>query len=111
MLDAPVVDPFRKKFLGNVIAEVFKRFHITETSKMLDRMKDLGFKYSTRAGITVGVSDIVVLPDKGIILDEAQEKVDKVMMQFRRGLITEEERYDRVISSLVCMQKMKSKAN
>ncbi|ATP42222.1 DNA-directed RNA polymerase subunit beta' [Solibacillus sp. R5-41] len=97
--NVPVIDPFRKKFLGNVIAEVFKEFHITETSKMLDRMKDLGFKYSTRAGITVGVSDIVVLPDKGVILEEAQEKVDKVMMQFRRGLITEEERYDRVISS------------
>ncbi|QPQ33861.1 MULTISPECIES: DNA-directed RNA polymerase subunit beta' [unclassified Lysinibacillus] len=95
----PVVNPFRKKFLGNIIAEVFKRFHITETSKMLDRMKNLGFKYSTRAGITVGVSDIVVLPDKGEILAEAQEKVDKVQAQFRRGFITEEERYDRVISS------------
>ncbi len=64
---------------------------------MLDRMKDLGFKYSTRAGITVGVSDIEVLPEKGEILEEAQDKVDKVMKQFRRGLITEEERYDRVI--------------
>jgi len=96
---APVVNPFRKKFLGNIIAEVFKRFHITETSKMLDRMKNLGFKYSTRAGITVGVSDIVVLPDKGEILAVAQEKVDKVQAQFRRGFITEEERYDRVISS------------
>ncbi|WP_283164778.1 MULTISPECIES: DNA-directed RNA polymerase subunit beta' [unclassified Lysinibacillus] len=95
----PVVNPFRKKFLGNIIAEVFKRFHITETSKMLDRMKNLGFKYSTRAGITVGVSDIVVLPDKGEILAEAQEKVDKVQAQFRRGFITEDERYDRVISS------------
>ena len=95
----PVVNPFRKKFLGNIIAEVFKRFHITETSKMLDRMKNLGFKYSTKAGITVGVSDIVVLPDKGEILAVAQEKVDKVQAQFRRGFITEEERYDRVISS------------
>ena len=66
---------------------------------MLDRMKDLGFKYSTRAGITVSISDIVVLPEKGEILDKAQKKVDKVMQQFRRGLITEEERYDRVISS------------
>lgn len=78
---------------------MFKRFHITETSKMLDRMKNLGFKYSTRAGITVGVSDIVVLPDKGEILAVAQEKVDKVQAQFRRGFITEDERYDRVISS------------
>ena len=65
---------------------------------MLDRMKDLGFKYSTKAGITVGVSDIVVLAEKQEIIDEAQKKVDNVMKQFSRGLITEEERYDRVIS-------------
>ncbi|QTD39852.1 DNA-directed RNA polymerase subunit beta' [Sporosarcina sp. Te-1] len=93
-----LVEPFIKKFLGNIIAEIFKKFHITETSKMLDRMKNLGFKYSTRAGITVGIADIVVLPNKDEILQEAQSKVDKVTQQFRRGLITEEERYDRVIS-------------
>src|SRR5690606_30389178 len=96
--EADLVTPFKKKILGEIIAEVFKRFHITETSRMLDRMKSLGFKYSTQAGITVGISDIVVLPDKGEILVEAQENVDKVMKQFRRGLITEEERYARVIS-------------
>ncbi|MGG0719852.1 DNA-directed RNA polymerase subunit beta' [Robertmurraya massiliosenegalensis] len=94
----PLVDPFKKKILGNIIAEVFKRFKITETSKMLDRMKNLGFKYSTKAGITVGVADIVVLKEKQEIIEEAQGKVDNVMKQFRRGLITEEERYDRVIS-------------
>ncbi|MYL35898.1 DNA-directed RNA polymerase subunit beta' [Pontibacillus yanchengensis] len=93
-----LVEPFKKKILGNVIAEVFKRFKISETSRMLDRMKDLGFAYSTKAGITVGVSDIVVLPEKQEILDEAQGKVDKVMKQFRRGLITDDERYDRVIA-------------
>ena len=93
-----LVEPFKKKILGNIIAEIFKRFHITETSRMLDRMKNLGFKYSTRAGITIGISDIVVLPNKDEILNEAQGKVDKVLQQFRRGLITEEERYDRVIS-------------
>ncbi len=93
-----LIEPFKKKILGNIIAEIFKRFHITETSRMLDRMKNLGFKYSTRAGITIGISDIVVLPNKDAILNEAQEKVDKVLQQFRRGLITEEERYDRVIS-------------
>ncbi|MDW0116741.1 DNA-directed RNA polymerase subunit beta' [Sporosarcina thermotolerans] len=96
--NAELVLPFRKKILGNIIAEIFKKFHITETSRMLDRMKNLGFKYSTRAGITVGISDIVVLPNKHEILEDAQSKVDKVMQQFRRGLITEEERYDRVIS-------------
>ncbi|MEC2073957.1 DNA-directed RNA polymerase subunit beta' [Alkalihalophilus marmarensis] len=93
-----VVAPFKKGFLGNIIAEVFKKFKITETSKMLDRMKDLGFKYSTKAGITVGVADIVVLAEKKEILAEAEIKVEKVLKQFRRGLITEEERYDRVIS-------------
>ena len=92
------VAPFSKKILGNIIAEVFKRFQITETSRMLDRMKNLGFKYSTKAGITVGVSDILVLGEKNEILHEAQAKVDNVIKQFRRGLITEEERYDRVIS-------------
>jgi DNA-directed RNA polymerase subunit beta' len=98
MENMPIVDPFKKKILGNIIAEVFKRFKITETSKMLDRMKDLGFKYSTKAGITVGVADIVVLAEKNEIIDEAHTKVDNVLKQFRRGLITEEERYDRVIS-------------
>ncbi|KMQ27642.1 DNA-directed RNA polymerase subunit beta' [Bacillus cereus] len=92
------VAPFSKKILGNIIAEVFKRFQITETSRMLDCMKNLGFKYSTKAGITVGVSDILVLGEKDEILHEAQAKVDNVIKQFRRGLITEEERYDRVIS-------------
>jgi len=91
------VSPFKKGILGDIIAEVFKRFSISETSKMLDRMKDLGFAYSTKAGITVGVSDVVVLPEKREILEEAQGKVDKVLKQFRRGLITDEERYDRVI--------------
>ncbi|MGG3737152.1 DNA-directed RNA polymerase subunit beta' [Aeribacillus pallidus] len=94
----PLVPPFKKKILGSIIAEVFKRFKITETSKMLDRMKDLGFKYSTKAGITIGIADIVVLGEKEQILKEAQAKVDNVMKQFRRGLITEDERYDRVIS-------------
>ncbi|MBP3038137.1 DNA-directed RNA polymerase subunit beta' [Bacillaceae bacterium Marseille-Q3522] len=94
----PLIDPFKKGILGNIIAEVFKRFKITETSKMLDRLKDLGFKYSTKAGITVGVADIVVLGEKKQIIHDAQEKVDNVLKQFRRGLITEDERYDRVIS-------------
>ncbi|ONK23426.1 DNA-directed RNA polymerase subunit beta' [Bacillus sp. VT-16-64] len=94
----PIVQPFKKKILGNIISEIFKRFKITETSKMLDRMKNLGFRYSTKAGITVGVSDIVVLAEKETILEEAQKKVDNVMKQFKRGLITDEERYDRVIS-------------
>jgi len=93
-----LVPPFKKGYLGKIIAEVFKRYKITATSQMLDRMKDLGFKYSTKAGITISIADITVLPQKYEILEDAQRKVDNVQKQFRRGLITEDERYDRVIS-------------
>ncbi|MFC4620236.1 DNA-directed RNA polymerase subunit beta' [Camelliibacillus cellulosilyticus] len=96
--DREEVLPFKVGMLGDIIAEVFKRFKITETSKMLDRMKALGFAYSTKAGITMGVADIVVLPEKQDILEEAESKVNKIIKQFRRGLITEEERYERIIS-------------
>lgn len=89
--------PFKKKNLGNIIAEVFKRFKITETSRMLDRMKDLGYKHSTLAGITVGIADIVVLHEKKDIIEDAHKQVETVTKQFRRGLITDDERYERVI--------------
>ncbi|HFD6495007.1 TPA: DNA-directed RNA polymerase subunit beta' [Staphylococcus aureus] len=92
-----LIEPFNKKFLGNIIAEVFNRFSITDTSMMLDRMKDLGFKFASKAGITVGVADIVVLPDKQQILDEHEKLVDRITKQFNRGLITEEERYNAVV--------------
>lgn len=92
-----LIEPFNKKFLGNIIAEVFNRFSITDTSMMLDRMKDLGFKFSSKAGNTVGVADIVVLPDKQQILDEHEKLVDRITKQFNRGLITEEERYNAVV--------------
>lgn len=92
-----LVLPFKKKNLGNIIAEVFKRFHITETSKMLDRMKDLGYKHSTYAGMTVGIADIMVLHEKQAIIDAARKQVETITKQFRRGLITDDERYERVI--------------
>lgn len=92
-----LVLPFKKKHLGNIIAEVFKRFKITETSRMLDRMKDLGYRHSTLAGITVGAADISVLHEKQAMLEEAHQQVDNITKQFRRGLITDDERYERVI--------------
>ncbi|MBF0780645.1 MULTISPECIES: DNA-directed RNA polymerase subunit beta' [unclassified Granulicatella] len=94
-----LVSPFKKKNLGNIIAEVFKRFHITETSEMLDRMKNLGYSYSTRSGITVGIADITNLAVKQEILDKAHKQVDNIMKQFRRGLITDDERYQSVITT------------
>ncbi|MDH4618834.1 DNA-directed RNA polymerase subunit beta' [Brevibacillus sp. AY1] len=88
----------KKGFLGTIISECFRRFGTMKTSMILDKIKELGFTYSTKAGITIAVADIVVPEKKKEILDEADQKVATVMTQFRRGLITEDERYDRVIS-------------
>ncbi len=91
------VDPFVKKNLSQIIAQIFKRYKTTETSAVLDAMKDLGFKYSTIAGITVSAFDIVKAKDKDEKIAEGQAKVDKINKQYQRGLITEEERYSNVI--------------
>jgi len=87
-----------KDYLGAIIAECFRKYHTTQTSIILDNIKQLGFTYSTRAGITIAVSDVTVPQEKARILAESEEKVRVVTNQYRRGLITDEERYDRVIS-------------
>ncbi|WCK54685.1 DNA-directed RNA polymerase subunit beta' [Aneurinibacillus sp. Ricciae_BoGa-3] len=96
--ELPEVGAVKKGFLGTIIAECFRRFGTTQTSVILDKIKANGFKYSTKAGITVAVSDISTPREKQEILSDADKKVDQVMQQYRRGLITENERYDRVIS-------------
>ncbi|MDO5569642.1 MAG: DNA-directed RNA polymerase subunit beta' [bacterium] len=93
----PIAKPFAKKTLEKIIAQIFKRYKTTETSIMLDKLKDLGFKYSTLAGITVAVSDVKTSEHKTKIIEEAQKEVDKTNKQYQRGLITEKERYDLVI--------------
>ena len=95
----PLVQPFIKKTLGWLIAQVFKRYKTTETSIMLDKLKDLGFKYSTVAGVTVSIADVVRSDDKHEIIEKAKAKVDKINKQYQRGLITEAERYENVIAS------------
>ncbi|MEX2459971.1 MAG: DNA-directed RNA polymerase subunit beta' [Paenibacillaceae bacterium] len=87
-----------KEYLGSIIAECFRRYHTTLTSKILDNIKGLGFTYSTKSGITIAVSDVTVPLEKDKIIKDSDEKVRIVTNQFRRGLITDEERYDRVIS-------------
>ena len=88
--------PFKKKYLGNIIAEVFKRYRTTATSEYLDRLKDLGYHQSTLAGLTVGVADIPVVEDKAEIIEAAHKRVEQITKQFRRGLITDDERYNAV---------------
>ena len=93
----PLVKPFDKKTLKQIIAQVFKRYKTTETSIMLDKLKDLGFKYSTIAGMTFSAQDIIVSKNKPQILADSKAKVDKINKQFSRGLITEDERYNNII--------------
>ena len=85
--------PFKKKHLGNIIAEIFKRLRTTETSAFLDRLKDLGYYYSTLAGLTVGIADIPVIDNKQEIIDAAHHRVEEINKAFRRGLMTEDDRY------------------
>ncbi|MCX2456517.1 DNA-directed RNA polymerase subunit beta' [Lacticaseibacillus nasuensis] len=96
--DAPLIDPFKKGFLSDIIAEVFKVYKVQRTSDLLDDMKTLGYTQATTSGLTVGVADVPTLPQKAAIVDEAHKKVATVSKQFRRGLITDEERHDRVIA-------------
>ena len=97
--EMPLVKPFPKGTLENIIAQVFKRYKTTETSIMLDKLKDLGFKYSTIAGITISISDVVTSNNKNEIIAGAKKVVDKINKQYQRGLITDEERFQKVIST------------
>ena len=94
-----LVKPFAKGTLEKIIAQVFKRYKTTETSTMLDNLKDLGFKYSTISGITVSMADVEISKKKPEIVAEAQKVVDKINKQYKRGLITEEERFTKVIDT------------
>jgi len=86
-----------KKTLGNIVAKSYRVGGYQVTAELLDGIKSLGFKYSTRAGMTVGLADITVPDEKKRILAEADALVTKTEQQFRRGLITDEERYGKVI--------------
>ncbi len=88
----------KKGNLGAIVAECFRRFGTTVTSEILDKVKSLGYQYSTKAGITISVSDVSVPEEKQEILSRADEDVKKVLKQYRRGLITDDERYERVIA-------------
>ncbi|HIT10083.1 MAG TPA: DNA-directed RNA polymerase subunit beta' [Candidatus Onthousia faecigallinarum] len=94
-----LVKPFAKGTLEKIIAQVFNRYKTTETSAMLDKMKDLGFYYSTIAGITIAMSDVTTSAKKSEFVAEGQAMVDKINKQYKRGLITEEERHEKVIET------------
>ena len=73
-MNAPQAGGVGKEYLGTIIARCFEIYHTTETAVILDKIKQLGFTYSTRAGITVAVSDVVVPDEKTDILRQSEEK-------------------------------------
>ena len=88
--------PFAKGDLKKIIAQVFKRYKTTETSIYLDKLKNLGFKYSTLSGISISIADVVKSEHKNEIIDKSQKIVDTINKQYKRGLITDRERYEKV---------------
>ncbi|MBN2540410.1 MAG: DNA-directed RNA polymerase subunit beta' [Bacilli bacterium] len=92
-----VVSPFKKKFLSLIIAEIFAQYKINETSKMLDKMKNIGFKYSTLSGITVAASDVEVYSKKQDVLSKHDDKVDEITELYNLGMLTDGERRNLVI--------------
>ena len=87
-----------RKALGKLVAEVYRRHGSAVTATVLDGIKELGFVFATRAGTTIGLEDIAVPPDKSRIIQEAEKEVETIQQQYNRGLITAEERYQRVIA-------------
>ena len=94
--EMPLVKPFPQGALKSIIAQIFKRYKTTETSIMLDRLKDLGFKYSTLSGISISIADVETSEKKHEIVEKSQKVVDTINKQYRRGLITDRERYEKV---------------
>ena len=88
-----------KKQLKQILEKVINTHGATATAEVLDAVKAIGYKYSTRAAMTVSISDMTVPPQKPQTIQQAQDTVDRITKNFKRGLITEEERYKEVVET------------
>ena len=88
-----------KKQLKKILEKVINTHGATATAEVLDNVKAIGYKYSTRAAMTVSISDMTVPPQKPEMIEQAQDTVDRITKNFKRGLITEEERYKEVVET------------
>ncbi len=88
-----------KKGLKQILEKVINTHGATRTAEVLDDIKAMGYKYSTRAAMTVSISDMTVPPEKPELIKKAQDTVDKITRNYKRGLITEEERYKEVVET------------
>ncbi len=97
MFDLEVNFVVMKKNIGDIIARTINLHDLSETATLLDNIKAIGYKYSTLAAITVSVADVIVPESKPQLLAEADKKVDEITKQYKRGLLSENERYNSVI--------------
>ncbi len=97
LFDLEVDFPVTKKTIKKIISASIKVHGISDTAELLDNIKSLGYKYSTKGAITVSISDVIIPSEKKDILAASEEKVDQITKQYKRGLISDEERYNSVI--------------
>jgi DNA-directed RNA polymerase subunit beta' len=92
-------DTMDKKRLENLVGDCYSQLGAEVTSDLLDDLKTLGFRYATQAGFTVGVDDVRIPPEKNEIISRARQDVEQINNNYRRGVITEGERYNKVIDT------------
>ncbi len=97
MFDPEIDFTITKKTIGKIISKCIKVHGLSVTAELLDNIKSLGYKYSTKGAITVSIADVIVPKEKKDILAASEQKVDEITKQYRRGLISDEERYNSVI--------------
>ena len=95
----PLKKPFTKKVLGPLIDEIFYRYGTAKTSAVIDKIKDIGFKYSTQSGVTIALSDIKIAEGKNELIAEGDKIVDKIMHKYNKGLLSDEERHKLVVTT------------
>jgi len=99
-----------KAEVNELVNRVYRRFGDDVTIQMVDKIKDLGFKYATISGITIAVSDLTIPKKREVILEDARQRVDQIDKQYRRGLLTEDEQYQRTIEQWTDAKSLVEKA-
>ena len=95
--NSKLIPPFKKGMISDIIAENYKRYHIAKTAVIADNLKHWGYENCMKSGLSFAIPDIVNLKEKPYIIKEGKKKKDLITQQFQMGLITDQERYERVV--------------
>jgi DNA-directed RNA polymerase subunit beta' len=102
-------EPLNKGALQDLIGVCYRRMGVEVTTQVADRIKDIGFEYATRSGVTIAISDLTIPSEKTAIMEKTEQSVAEINRQYRRGLLTEEEQYTRVVELWSQTQEQVSK--